>query len=200
PWWPGPTRPTRPIIGRDGRILAEPPAAITSAEGLAAYEQLVGLTVFSAQKKMAELLTASGDLHGEPEKITHPVKFYERGEKPLEIVSSRQWYARNGGRDADLRERLIERGRELSWHPEYMQSRYENWVDGLTGDWLLSRQRFFGVPFPLWYRLDEAGEVVYDDPLVPTEDRLPVDPSTDVPEGYTEAQRGEPGGFIGDPD
>ena len=199
-WWRELNLPTRTIIGRDGRILAEPPAAITSAEGLAAYEQLVGLTVFSAQKKMVELLTASGDLHGEPRKITHPVKFYERGEKPLEIVSSRQWYARNGGRDAALRERLVERGRELTWHPGYMQSRYENWVDGLTGDWLLSRQRFFGVPFPLWHRLDAAGEVIYDDPLVPAEERLPVDPSTDVPEGYTESQRGEPGGFIGDPD
>ncbi|WP_147916439.1 valine--tRNA ligase [Ruania zhangjianzhongii] len=199
-WWRELNLPTRTILGRDGRILAEPPAAITSAQGLAAYEQLVGLTVFSAQKKMVELLTASGDLHGEPRKISHPVKFYERGEKPLEIVSSRQWYARNGGRDAELRTKLVERGRELSWHPEYMQSRYENWVDGLTGDWLLSRQRFFGVPFPLWYRLDQTGEVIYDEPLVPTGDLLPVDPATDVPAGYTESQRGEPGGFIGDPD
>ncbi|HLS62340.1 MAG TPA: valine--tRNA ligase [Ruania sp.] len=199
-WWRELNLPTRTILGRDGRILPEPPAAITSAEGRAAYQQLVGLTVFSAQKQMVELLQASGDLHGEPRKITHPVKFYEKGDKPLEIVSSRQWYVRNGGRDADLREQLIKRGRELTWHPEFMRSRYENWVDGLAGDWLLSRQRFFGVPFPLWYRLDEAGEVLYDEPLVPAEDRLPIDPSTDVPDGYTADQRGKPGGFAGDPD
>ncbi|UFU05277.1 valine--tRNA ligase [Ruania halotolerans] len=199
-WWRELNLPTRTIIGRDGRILPDPPEVITSESGRAAYAELVGLTVFSAQKKMVELLTASGDLHGEPRKISHPVKFFEKGDKPLEIVSSRQWYARNGGRDADLREALIKRGKEIEWHPGYMQSRYENWVDGLAGDWLLSRQRFFGVPFPLWYRLDEAGEVRYDDLLVPAEGRLPIDPATDVPEGYTEDQRGKPGGFAGDPD
>ncbi|SED81513.1 valine--tRNA ligase [Ruania alba] len=199
-WWRELNLPTRTIVGRDGRILADPPEAIVSESGRAAYAELVGLTVFSAQKTMVELLTASGDLHGEPRKISHPVKFYERGDKPLEIVSSRQWYARNGGRDSDLREALIKRGKELEWHPGYMESRYENWVDGLAGDWLLSRQRFFGVPFPVWYRLDESGEVRYDDPLVPAEDRLPIDPSTDVPEGYTVEQRGVPGGFVGDPD
>lgn len=199
-WWRELDLPTRTIIGRDGRILADPPTAITSEAGLAAYARLVGLTVFTAQKTMVELLTESGDLHGEPRRISHPVKFYERGDKPLEIVSSRQWYARNGGRDADLRERLVKRGKELIWHPAHMESRYENWVDGLAGDWLLSRQRFFGVPFPVWYRLDDAGEIVYDDPLVPAEDRLPIDPSTDVPEGYTAEQRGVPGGFVGDPD
>ncbi len=199
-WWRELDLPTRTIIGRDGRILAEPPSAITTAEGLAAYERLVGLTVFTAQKTMVELLRESGDLEGEPKPISHPVKFYEKGDKPLEIVSSRQWYARNGGRDADLREKLVKRGKELIWHPGFMESRYENWVDGLAGDWLLSRQRFFGVPFPLWYRLDDAGEVVYDEPLVPAEDRLPIDPSTDVPDGYTADQRGVPGGFVGDPD
>ena len=81
-----------------------------------------------------------------------------------------------------------------------MRVRYENWVGGLNGDWLVSRQRFFGVPFPVWYALDADGEPVYDTPLVPTEDQLPVDPSSDVPAGYTADQRGVPGGFMGDPD
>lgn len=81
-----------------------------------------------------------------------------------------------------------------------MRHRYDHWVSGLTGDWLISRQRFFGVAFPVWYRLDDQGTPDYDHPLTPDEGDLPVEPSSDVPAGFTEAQRGQPGGFIGDPD
>ncbi|MCW2605329.1 MAG: tRNA synthetase valyl/leucyl anticodon-binding protein, partial [Frankiales bacterium] len=182
---------------RDGRFLAEPPAPVDPA---GPYAELAGKNVKQAQRRIVELLAESGDLVGEPKAITHPVKFYEKGDRPLEIVTSRQWYVRNGGRDADLRDALVGRGKELTWHPSFMQSRYENWVGGLNGDWLISRQRFFGVPFPLWYRLDESGEPVYDAPLLPREDQLPVDPSSQAPEGFTEDQRGVPGGFAADPD
>jgi valyl-tRNA synthetase len=124
------------------------------------------------------------------------VKFFEKGDRPLEIVTSRQWFIRT----IELREALIARGRELQWHPPHMVSRYENWVNGLNGDWCISRQRFFGVPFPVWYRIGADGATRYDDPLLPADDRLPIDPSTDVPDGCTEDQRGRPGGFVGDPD
>ena len=199
-WWRELQLPTRPIIGWDGRILPDTPEWIATEAGREAYAALAGATSHTAKERIVELLTASGDLVGEPRPITHPVKFFEKGDKPLEIVTTRQWYLTNGGRDPQLRAALLARGAELDWHPAHMQVRYENWVDGLNGDWLVSRQRFFGVPIPLWYPLDDAGNPRYDAPIVPAESALPIDPSSDAPPGFDEAQRGKPGGFIGDPD
>ncbi len=199
-WWRELQLPIRALVGRDGRMSTTTPDWITSESGRAAYEQIAGATVKQAQRRVVEQLQASGEMMGDPRPITHPVKFYERGERPLEIVTSRQWYIRNGGRDADLRAELLGRGGELAWHPSHMRHRYDNWVEGLTGDWLISRQRYFGVPFPVWYPLDAHGQPIHDKPIVPDEADLPVDPSVDVAPGYTADQRGEPGGFIGDPD
>ncbi|MEH1123462.1 valine--tRNA ligase [Micromonospora sp. CPCC 206061] len=193
-WWRELRLDTRVVIGRDGRLVAEAPAGVPPA----AYAPLAGLTANQARRAIVEVL--GDDLVGEPRPVTHPVKFYERGDQPLEIVASRQWYIGNGGRDLDLREALLARGRELRWVPEHMRHRYEHWVGGLTGDWLISRQRFFGVPIPVWYRLDDAGEPDHSHPLTPDESRLPIDPSSDIPDGFTEPDRGRPGGFIGDPD
>ncbi|TDD00092.1 valine--tRNA ligase [Nonomuraea deserti] len=195
-WWRELRLPTRPVIGWDGRLLPEPPEDVDAEP----YKELAGKTVHSARERIVELLRESGDLEGEPRPVQRTVKFYERGDKPLEIVTTRQWYIRNGGRDEELRERLLERGRELTWHPPHMRVRYDNWVQGLTSDWLISRQRFFGVPFPVWYPVDESGQPVHDAPILPAEDTLPVDPSSDVPPGYTEDRRGVPGGFVADPD
>jgi valyl-tRNA synthetase len=199
-WWRELDLPNRAILGFDGRVISEAPEAITSEAGLEAYAQLAGKTVFSAKQTVVDLLAASGDLIGEPKQITHPVKFFEKGDKPLEIVSTRQWYIRNGARDEQLRGRLLELGSELEWHPDFMRVRYENWVGGLSGDWLISRQRFFGVPIPLWYPLDADGNPVYDQPIAPDHAALPVDPSSDAAPGYDESQRGVPGGFMGEVD
>ena len=198
-WWRELQLPVRTVIGRDGRIQRETPEWIDD-NGRAAYDALAGKTVFSAREAMVKLLRDSGDLDGDPKPTQRMANFYERGDKPLEIVSTRQWYIRNGGRDAELRAEMIARGSEVTWVPPHMKHRYDNWVNGLNGDWLISRQRFFGVAFPVWYPLSDDGEPDYDHPLTPTEDQLPLDPSTVAPAGYDEEQRGRPGGFVGDPD
>jgi valyl-tRNA synthetase len=199
-WWRDLDLATRPVLGPDGRLLAAPPPGITSPAGRAAYQQLAGATLAEARRRVAALARAAGDLLGEPEPVTHPVKFYEKGDVPLEIITTRQWYLRNGGRDPQLRAALLARGQEISWHPEFMRARYENWVAGLTGDWLVSRQRFFGVPIPVWYPLDGDGRPRYDQLIPADEARLPVDPAAEPPPGYRAGQRGQPGGFAADPD
>ncbi|WP_336659376.1 valine--tRNA ligase [Leucobacter sp. USHLN153] len=199
-WWRELNLPNRAILGFDGRVISEAPEAITSEAGREAFAAIAGKTVFSAKAAVVEALQASGELVGEIRKITHPVKFFEKGDKPLEIVSTRQWYIVNGARDEELRGRLLAHGKELAFHPDFMRVRYENWVEGLSGDWLISRQRFFGVPIPVWYPLDADGNPVFDQPILPSEDQLPVDPSSDVPAGYTAEQRGVPGGFQGEVD
>jgi valyl-tRNA synthetase len=200
-WWRELGLPVRSVLGPDGRLAEVPWGApgwesqdVERARG--DYAELQGRTINQARKRIVELLEQSGDLLGEPQPVTRAVKFFEKGERPVEIVTSRQWFIRT----IEHHDALIARGRELRWHPPYMRARYEDWVNGLTGDWCVSRQRFFGVPFPLWYPLDASGAVLYDQPIAAAEEQLPVDPSTDVPDGYDAAQRGQPGGFVGDPD
>jgi len=196
-WWRELRLPNRTVLGRDGRVQADVPDWLVNAEP---YAQLAGKTTFAARAAMVEMLRAEGSLVGEPTPTSRMANFYEKGDKPLEIVSTRQWYIRNGGREDDLKQALLARGRDLHWVPDYMGQRFVDWVNGLNGDWLISRQRFFGVPFPVWYPLDAAGDPCYDTPILADASALPVDPADQCPRGYDEAQRGVPGGFVGDPD
>ena len=199
-WWRELQLATRPVIGWDGRYSQSTPSWLTEPSAIAAYGRLAGKTVHTAREQTVELLIETGNLHGEPKPITHPVKFFEKGDKPLEIVTTRQWYIKNGGRQPELREALIKLGDDIKWHPEFMQARYSDWVSGLNGDWLISRQRYFGVPIPVWYAIDSNGEIDYDQVLVPDQENLPIDPSLDCPPGFTESQRNQPNGFAPDPD
>ncbi|MCF6523641.1 valine--tRNA ligase [Streptomyces sp. JJ36] len=198
-WWREFRLPTRPVVGRNGRMLqvdfAELPTG-TPEQAQEVYDKVTGKTVHTAREIVVDELRSAGALIGEPKQTTRAVKFYEKGDRPLEIVSSRQWFIRT----QDIKDKLLARGAELEWHPPYMKSRYDDWTRGLNADWLISRQRFFGVPFPVWYPLDAEGQPQYEEPVLPEEAQLPVDPSSDCPAGYTEEQRGEPGGFLGEPD
>ncbi|MDP9403266.1 MAG: valine--tRNA ligase [Actinomycetota bacterium] len=192
-WWRELKLPVRSMVGRDGRVPADPPHGVA---GDGPWAELAGKTLKQARARIVELLAASGDMVGEPRPITHPVKFFEKGDRPLEIVTSRQWFIKV----LDRIKVLKERGSELAWHPPYMEARYQNWADHLNTDWLISRQRFFGVPIPLWYPVGDDGEPDYSRPIRPDDAALPVDPSTDVPPGYTEDRRDQPGGFSAEPD
>ena len=208
-WWKSSGLPIKQIIGLDGRI-----SPVTFGEGAfisqdvdraqGNYDQLKGLTVKQAQKKIVELLAAADSsvdgtkaaLIGEPKPITHPVKFFEKGDRPLEFVPTRQWFIKTLAH----KEELLEQGRKVAWHPAHMLVRYENWVTGLNQDWCISRQRYFGVPFPVWYPINAEGEIQFEKPIFATKNQLPVDPSSDLPAGYTEQQREAPNGFHSDPD
>ncbi|HVN50019.1 MAG TPA: valine--tRNA ligase [Acidimicrobiales bacterium] len=198
-WWRELDLETRAVVRRDGRFQQDTPPWLHGT-GADAWSALAGKTAKQARAAMVELLRESGSLVGEPRPIEHEVKYYEKGDRPLEIVTSRQWYIRNGARSQERRAALLDAGRELRWHPEFMRVRYEHWVEGLNSDWLISRQRYFGVPFPVWYPVGDDGEPAWDQPIPADESALPVDPQSDVPPGYEADQRGVPGGFVGDPD
>lgn len=200
-WWKQSGLPIKQIVGKDGCLLPVEYGtgnfvSLDAEKAKSYYDKISGLPVKKARAQIVEFLRESGDLMAEPRPLTHPVKFYEKGVRPLEFVTSRQWFV-----DVlRIKQDLIEQGRKIKWYPAHMQSRYEAWVNGLNQDWCISRQRFFGVPFPVWYHIDKNGIVDYSRPIYPDVERLPIDPMIDVPDGFEESQRGMPNGFVGEKD
>jgi len=182
-WWRDHKLPTRVILTKEGTIgdLSGIGGAgwpsLDPAQAALAAAQLQGLKVNAAREKMVALLTEDGRITGETA-VTRMVPSAERSGAPLEILVTPQWFVRV----LDKKDALIEKGREIAWHPEYMRQRFEIWTENLKWDWCISRQRYFGVPFPFWYskRAGEEGKI-----LVAHPDDLPVNPLTDLPRGYT---------------
>ncbi|MEE9391499.1 MAG: valine--tRNA ligase [Planctomycetota bacterium] len=208
-WWKQSKLPLKQIIGLTGRLLSVEFGSgnfqsLNSAKAQKHYDEIAGLYPKQAKKRLAEILAEEGSgpkgqgaaLVGEPEPITHPVKFYEKGDRPLEFVPTRQWFVKI----LDKKEELLAQGAKIDWHPPFMRKRFDSWVEGLNQDWCISRQRYFGVPFPVWYEVDDDSQPIYERPIFAEDAILPVDPLSDVPTGFTEDQRDQPGGFSGDPD
>ncbi|MGP1957009.1 MAG: class I tRNA ligase family protein, partial [Arsenophonus sp. ER-QC15-MAG3] len=110
--------------------------------------------------------------------ITQTVKCAERSGAPLEILTTPQWFVRT----IKHKDILMQRANEINWYPQNMKIRLENWINSLSWDWCISRQRYFGVPFPVWYskRIGKVGKVIFPDIT-----QLPVDPTQDLPIGYS---------------
>jgi valyl-tRNA synthetase len=209
-WWREQGLALRQVIGRNGRLapVSFGSEAFPSGDAEAAnrcYAELAGKTIPQARRRVVELLrdpagSAAGaeqpPLRAEPRAIQHPVRFYEKGDSPLEFLPTRQWFVRL----LDKKEQLLAKGAEITWHPDHMRKRFEDWTRNLAYDWCISRQRYFGVPIPVWYPLGVDSAPDYARPIVAAPETLPIDPMTDAPPGYTEAQRGKPAGFVGEAD
>lgn len=182
-WWHQHSLPTRVIVDHTGRLTNMPELggpdwpSLDLEKARETVAALTGVTVKQAKNKVVELLEAAGVL-GEKREVSRMVPCAERSGAPLEIIVTPQWFVKV----LDKKAALIEKGRQINWYPEYMRVRYEIWVENLKWDWCISRQRYFGVPFPFWYskRPGEEGKIIAAHP-----DDLPVNPLVDVPRGYT---------------
>ncbi len=182
-WWREHKLPLRVIVTREGRLSdmagigGEGWPTLDRASADAAIAALTGLKINAAREKIVELLKAADRITGSTA-VTRMVPCADRSGAPLEILETPQWFVRV----LDKKAALIAKGREIAWYPAPMRQRFEIWTENLKWDWCISRQRYFGVPFPFWYskRPGEEGKI-----LVAHPDDLPVNPLSDLPRGYS---------------
>ena len=181
-WWRKHNLPTRIILDQWGKLnnldfIADKSIKCSNRKQATLHlEQLKGMKTKAARDKIIEMLKDE-QLITEQVAIKHNVKCAERSGSPLEILVTQQWFVKT----IDKKEALLEKTRECNWFPEFMQKRLEIWIENLSWDWCISRQRYFGVPFPVWYskRPGEEGK-----PLFASLAQLPIDPLNTLPEGY----------------
>ena len=172
-WWKKHQLELRIIINKDGKITDN-----VKLKDSTLYQELIGLRLKDAKQKILENLTTQ-NLLKKQDPITHNVKCAERSGVAIEILVVPQWFIKI----LDQKSELKAKANECNWHPTYMKVRIEQWIDGLSWDWCISRQRYFGVAFPIWYskRAGEEGKI-----LVANIDQLPCDPMTSLPKGYSQ--------------
>ncbi len=156
-WWKKHNLPLKIIIAQDGKIETLP---------LKQFKEKI-----IEELKIKNLLLKQ-------ESIKRAVKCAERSGVPIEILVASQWFIKI----LDKKEELKAKAAQCNWFPEYMKVRIDQWIDGLSWDWCISRQRFFGVNFPVWYskRAGEEGKILVADIA-----QLPCDPTIDLPRGYS---------------
>lgn len=174
-WWNTHKLDTKIILDETGHIIKREFDENCLDKNLAYsnLDKIIGLSVFDARRKTVELLKNENLILKEKE-ILHLVKSAERSGAPLEILMLPQWFVKT----LDHKQKLLEQVDKISWHPDSMKIRLTQWINGLCFDWCISRQRFFGVPFPVWY-LKKDGSPIFADI-----DSLPIDPVKDLPKGY----------------
>lgn len=147
--------PYRPSIGLDGRMLES-------------TGPLSGKKVAEARLEVLGLLKQK-DLVKQQRTIRHSVSVFERSKREVEFLMLSQWFVKI----LPFKQELLAMADEITWHPAFMKARFIDWVENLQWDWCISRQRFAGIPFPIWYD-KKTGEL-----YVPELKNLPLDPRTD---------------------
>lgn len=181
-WWRKHKLPCKIILTKYGTICNFASAGFDeNCQDLSKAEQffneLTSKKVADARNHIIELLNQNGKLIKQAE-ITQTVKCAERSGAPLEIITTAQWFVKT----IDHKDALLKRSAELNWFPKSMKIKLDSWIESITWDWCISRQRYFGVPFPVWYskRPGEEGKPIFASP-----EQLPVDPMQDLPVGYS---------------